>query len=205
MLFGMIIGWIAYHLLFRVDDFHCQLFITLAVATGGYALAEKLNFSAPIAMVVVGLIIGNQGRSHAMSAQITKYIDSFWEAINEILNAVLFFLIGLEMMIINVTATSAILSFACIFIALAARFISIAIPLTILKPFHTSRIGTVITLTWGGLRGAISIAMVLSLSQEGIKEIFLPCIYVVVIFSIIVQGLSFGKILKRYKMELQKI
>lgn len=202
ILFGVIMGWIAYQLLLRIDDYHVQLFITLAVATGGYSLAGKLNFSAPLAMVIIGLIIGNHGRSNAMSEQIRMYIDSFWEAINEILNAVLFFLIGLEMMVVNVTFTIAILGSYCILTALIARFISISIPLAILKPFHNSNRGTIFTLTWGGLRGALSIAMVLSLQQRGIKDIFLPCIYIVVIFSIAVQGLTLSKIFKKYRMEL---
>ena len=204
VLFGMLIGWIAYQMLLRIDAYQIELFITLAVATGGYTLAERLNISAPLAMVVAGIIIGNQGRSHAMSVQSRKHIESFWEAIDEILNAVLFFLIGLEMMVINASVTVFILGIACILIALAARFISIAIPLTLLKPIYTSKRGTVAILTWGGLRGALSIAMVLSLQQNNIKEIFLPCIYFVVIFSVAVQGLTLSKVLKNYKLELKE-
>jgi CPA1 family monovalent cation:H+ antiporter len=205
VLFGTVIGWVAYQMLLRVDNYQVELFITLAVATGGYSLAQKLNFSAPLAMVIAGLIIGNHYRSHAMSDQSKMYINAFWEAIDEVLNAVLFFLIGLEMMLINPTIIISILSFACIFFALSARFISIAIPLAILKPFHNTTRSSLITLTWGGLRGGISIAMVLSLQQVAIKDIFLPCIYIVVVFSIIVQGLTFGNIFKRYQTELQKI
>lgn len=204
VLFGMLIGWIAYQMLLRIDAYQVELFITLAVATGGYTLAERLNISAPLAMVVAGIIIGNQGRSHAMSDQSRKYIESFWEAIDEILNAVLFFLIGLEMMVINASVTVFTLGLASILIALVARFISIAIPLTLLKPIYTSKRGTIAILTWGGLRGALSIAMVLSLQQENIKEIFLPCIYFVVIFSVAVQGLTLSKVLKNYKLELKE-
>lgn len=201
ILFGIVIGWLAYQMLLRIDAYHIELFITLAVATGGYTIAEKLKFSAPLAMVVAGIIIGNHGRYDAMSEQTRKHIDTFWEAIDEILNAVLFFLIGLEMMVINVTVSVSILGIACIFIALAARFISLAVPLLLSKPFYTTKQGTVIILTWGGLRGALSIAMVLSLGLESIKEIFLPCVYFVVIFSVVVQGLTLSKVLKAYKME----
>lgn len=202
ILFGMAIGWFAYQMLPKINDYHIELFITLAVATGGYTLGEKLNISAPLAMVVAGIIIGNHGRTHAMSEQTRKHLELFWEAIDEILNAVLFFLIGLEMMVINPTITVALLGAACILIALAARFISVAIPLALLKPFYASKRGTVMILTWGGLRGALSIAMVLSLQQNNIKEIFLPCVYFVVIFSIAIQGLTVSKVLKKYKMKL---
>ena len=205
LLFGMVIGWIAYQMLLRINAYHVELLITLAVATGGYALAEKLHISAPLAMVVAGLIIGNKGRTHAMSDETRKYIDFFWEVIDEILNAVLFLLIGLEMMSVHVNATVFALALSCILIALVARYISIAIPLTLLQPFHNSKRGTIIILTWGGLRGALSIAMVLSLQQQFFKEIFLPCVYFVVIFSIAVQGLTLSRLLKKYKMELRKI
>ncbi|VVC75745.1 Na(+)/H(+) antiporter NhaP [Aquicella siphonis] len=203
IVFGGIIGWIAYRMLLKIDDMHVELFIMLAVVTGGYTLAEKLRLSAPLAMVVAGIIIGNHGRSHAMSDHSRIYLDAFWEAIDEILNTVLFFLIGLEMMVINATAALALLGAACILIALSARFVSIAIPMLFLKPFYKARRGAIIILTWGGLRGALSIAMVLSLQEQSIKAIFLPCIYFVVIFSIAVQGLTFSKILRKYKMELQ--
>lgn len=203
VLFGMAIGWIAYQMLRKIDAYQVELFITLAVTTGGYTLAEKLNVSAPLAMVIAGIIIGNHDRSHTMSDQTRNYIDSFWEAINEILNTVLFFLIGLEMMVINATVTVAILGLFCILIALVARFISIAVPMFLLRPFYTPKRGTMIILTWGGLRGALSIAMVLSLQSDHIKEVFLPCIYFVVIFSIAVQGLTLGRILKSYRMNLK--
>lgn len=205
ILFGGAIGWIAYQMLLNINAYRVELLITLAVATGGYSLAETLKFSAPLAMVVAGIIIGNYGRTHAMSDQTKKYIDSFWEVIDEVLNTVLFLLIGIEMMVIHINISVVLLGLSCIAIALIARFISIAIPLTLLQPFYKSKPGTIIILTWAGLRGALSIAMVLSLQQHNIKEIFLPCVYFIVIFSIAVQGLTLGKIMKNYKMELQKI
>jgi CPA1 family monovalent cation:H+ antiporter len=197
ILFGMTIGWIAYEMVRRTDSYQVELFITLAVTTGGYVLADKLNISAPLAMVTAGIIIGNHDNSRTMSDQSLINIDSFWEAINEILNAVLFFLIGLEMMVINADITVAILGLSCILVALVARYISIFIPFTLLKQFYYLKHKTVIILTWAGLRGALSIAMVLSL-QDSMKELFLPCIYFVVIFSIAVQGLTLSRVLKIY-------
>lgn len=199
VLFGLAIGWIANQFLLRVDAYQIELFITLAVATGGYSLAEKLHFSAPLAMVIAGIIIGNYGRYHAMSEQTRRYIDSFWELINEVLNAVLFFLIGLEMMVINATFTLTILGLACIIISLFARFVSIAIPLTLLRHFYKPEPKSLTILTWGGLRAALSIAMVLSLEFTEIKSIFLPCVYFVVVFSIAVQGLTLRKALLTFK------
>lgn len=201
LIFGAVIGWIAYQLLLRIDVYHVELLITLAVATGGYALADQLNFSAPLAMVVAGIIIGNHGRTHAMSPRTRTFVDSFWEVTDETLNAILFLLIGLEMMVINANTTVAMLGIACIIIALAARYISLTIPLTVLKPFHSTKHDSIVILTWGGLRGALSIAMVLSLQRQNIKELFLPCIYFVVIFSIAVQGLTLSRVLKKYKMQ----
>ncbi len=198
ILFGALIGWMAYQMLLRINDYHVELLITLAVATGGYTLADKLDFSAPLSMVIAGIIIGNHGRYRAMSEQTRKFVDWFWEMIDETLNAVLFFLIGLEMMVISANSLVILMGLASIVIALAARYISIAIPLTLLKPFEKAKHGMIIILTWGGLRGALSIAMVLSLQEQHIKELFLPCIYFVVIFSIAVQGLTLSKVLKKY-------
>jgi monovalent cation:H+ antiporter, CPA1 family len=127
-----------------------------------------------------------------------KFVDLFWEMIDETLNAVLFFLIGLEMMVISANSMVVLMGLACIVIALAARYISLAIPLTMLKSFEKDKHGMIIILTWGGLRGALSIAMVLSLQEQHIKELFLPCIYFVVIFSIAVQGLTLSKVIKKY-------
>lgn len=197
MLIGFLLGWLANQMLTRIDSYHVEFFITLAVASGGYVLAEKLQLSAPLAMVVAGIIIGNQER-RARTKKSIKYVFSFWEVTDEILNCILFFLIGLEMMVIAPSRILMMLGFVCIFIALFARFVSVAIPLLLLKPLYKSAKGTIFILTWGGLRGALSIAMVLSLPDEFIKDIFLPCVYFVVIFSIAVQGLSFSRVTKQY-------
>lgn len=199
LLIGGAIGWVAHRMLSRIDAYQAELLITLAVASGGYLLAEKLHVSAPIAMVVSGIIIGNRGRD-VISARKREHIDSFWELVDEILNAVLFMLIGLEMMVIHINMAVAGLSALCILVALSARFVSIAIPVQLMRPFYAFQRGTTVVMTWGGLRGALSIAMVLALHQQDIKEVFLPCVYFVAVFSIAVQGMTFSRLLKRYDM-----
>lgn len=199
LLAGWAIGWAARRMLSKVEAYQAELLITLAVASGGYLLAEKLRVSAPIAMVVAGLIIGNRGRD-ALSAKKREHIDSFWELVDEMLNAVLFMLIGLEMMVISLDKATAVMAILCIPVALGARFLSIAIPVQLMKPFYAFQRGTTAVMTWGGLRGALSIAMVLALREESMKSVFLPCVYFVAVFSIAVQGLTFGRLLKKYGM-----
>jgi CPA1 family monovalent cation:H+ antiporter len=196
--FGIILGLIAYHLLANIHSFQTAILITLALTTGGYVLAEKLLVSAPIAMVIAGIIIGNQYRHKAIPPDIKLQMDSFWEVIEEILNAVLFILIGLEMMIIKINVAVSVLAIICIFLTLIARYVSVAIPIFLIKPFYSFRRATALIMTWGGLRGALSIAMVLTLEHQSIKDILLPCVYFVVVFSIAVQGLTFSKLLKKY-------
>jgi CPA1 family monovalent cation:H+ antiporter len=194
LLAGAVIGWIAGQMMQRTNAHHVQLLITLAITSGGYALAENLHVSAPLAMVVAGIMIGNQ----SLSEKAQEQLHSFWGLIEEILNAVLFLLIGLEMMVIKVEGTTALLGLLCILVALSARFISVAVPVHLMKPWYAFTKGTSTLMTWGGLRGALSIAMVLALPNPAIKELFLPCIYFVVVFSIAVQGLTFGKLLEKY-------
>lgn len=196
LLYGFFLGWIALKMLKGVDVFHIELLITLAVATGGYLSAEKMHFSAPLAMVVAGIMIGNMNWKQAEKIESKKYLDAFWEGLDEILNAILFFLLGLEMIVITPSSKIALLGLICIGIALIARFISLAIPLSLIKKHLPLKSGTLRILTWGGLRGALSIAMVLSLENASMKEIFLPCVYFVVIFSITIQGLTFKKLLR---------
>lgn len=199
LLIGGVLGWFARKMLAKVESYQAELLITLAVASGGYLLAEKLHVSAPISMVVAGILIGNRGRD-ALSAKKREHIDSFWELVDEILNAVLFMLIGLEMMVISIDKATAIMAVLCVPIALFARFLSIAVPVQLMRPFYTFQRGTTAIMTWGGLRGALSIAMVLALREEGMKSIFLPCVYFIAVFSIAVQGLTFSRLLKKFGM-----
>jgi CPA1 family monovalent cation:H+ antiporter len=162
LVFGLAIGVVAYQLLKRTDNYQVEIMTTLALAMGGYALAEALHVSAPIAVVVAGLLTGNQGRSFAMSDVTRERLDSFWELIDEILNAVLFVLIGLEVLVMPITGGYLVAALAIIPITLLARFISVWGVLAALRRRRDFSPGAELILTWGGLRGAISVAMALS-------------------------------------------
>ena len=197
LLFGLVTGGVAYWLLKQVDDHNVEVLITLALATGGYALAEALHLSAPIAIVVAGLLIGNHGRSMAMSAATRQRLDSFWELLDEIMNAVLFMLIGLEVLIIDLSPAKVLAVVLVIPTVICCRFCSVSGPVVVLKRFRKFSPHVVKILTWGGLRGGISVALALSLPPGPGREFLLPVTYGVVAFSIIVQGLSLGPWLKR--------
>jgi CPA1 family monovalent cation:H+ antiporter len=197
--FGAGIGFLAYYLLKRIDNYQVEVLITLAVVTGGYALASYWHLSGPLAMVVAGLMIGNHGRLLAMSDTTRKHLDLFWELIDEIFNALLFALIGLELIIVanQFSLNTFLLGFVMIILVLLARAIAVSIPVTILRPFRKFSEGTVKMLTWGGLRGGISIALALALPEEAGRSIFLKITYMIVIFSITAQGLTVGKLYSR--------
>lgn len=173
------------------------MLITLALATGGYALAETLHLSAPIAIVVAGLLIGNRGRSLAMSSKTKERLDSFWELLDEIMNAVLFMLIGLEVLVLELSPLKFAAAALVIPALLLCRIISVSLPVALMKRFRDFSPHVVKILTWGGLRGGISVALALSLPPGGAREVLLPVTYVVVVFSIVGQGLSLGPMLKR--------
>lgn len=190
--FGLLCGWITYKLLCSVEDYKVEVLLTLALATGGYAAAEELlHVSAPIFMVTAGLIVGNHGRNFGMSEQTRERLDVFWELVDEVLNAVLFILIGLEIVIISVATPHVILGILAIGAVLIGRLISVGIPIGLMGLLNHGQKGTIALLTWGGLRGGLSIAMALSLSAGPQKDIILPITYIVVLFSILVQGLTF--------------
>jgi CPA1 family monovalent cation:H+ antiporter len=202
--FGLAAGLLAYVLLRSVDNYQVEILLSLALVAGGYALAEALHLSGPIAMVVAGLLIGNQGRSFAMSAMTAQNLDLFWELIDEILNAVLFVLLGLELLVLTFTARHLVAGLLSIPIVLAARFLSVAIPIWGLRRWQPFIPGTIRVLTWGGLRGGISVAMALSLPGESAgqhvpeREVLLVITYVVVVFSILAQGLTIGPLMRRW-------
>jgi len=195
-LLGLGVGMLAYWMLKQVDNYQVEVLITLALVTGGYALAESLHLSAPIAIVVAGLLIGNHGRSFAMSENTRRNLDTFWELADEVLNAVLFLLIGLEVMVLSYTWLSLFGSFLAIFIVLAARLISVSIPINVLARFRSFSPHVIKILTWAGLRGGISIAMALSLPAGPERDVLLAITYAVVVFSILVQGLTISPLLK---------
>lgn len=198
VIFGFVIGGITYAMLKRVDNYQVEILLTLALVTGGYAMAEVLHVSAPIAIVVAGLLIGNHGRLLAMSEITVERLDTFWELIDEILNAVLFVLIGLEILVITFGAHLLIAGVLSIFIVLIARFISVGVPIFFIRKFRELTPGVIKIMTWGGLRGGISVALALSLPASAERETILAITYCVVVFSILVQGLTIGRLIKKY-------
>ncbi|MEI6413274.1 MAG: sodium:proton antiporter [Pseudomonadota bacterium] len=196
-LLGFVLGWLAYILLKQINAYQTEILITLALATGGYALAEAIHCSAPIAVVVAGLFIGNHGRTFAMSNKTREHLDLFWELVDEILNAVLFVLIGLEVMVLSFASHQRLAALLMIPLVLLARFLSVGAPILILRQFRTLAPHATKVLTWGGLRGGISVALALSLPNGPERETILTITYAVVVFSILVQGLTIGILLKK--------
>jgi len=187
---GLLLGGLGFYLLKGIDSYPVEILITLAMVTGGYSLAMQLHTSGPLAMVVSGLMIGNQGRSTAMSAQTEQHLDMFWELIDEILNALLFLLIGLEILALDLDMTYLRLGLIAIPMVLLARMISASIPVILLRRQRSFSPRVIWILTWGGLRGGISVALALSLEPGTARDVFLTMTYLVVIFSIAVQGLT---------------
>lgn len=196
VVFGLTIGLIAYWMLKGVDNYQVEILITLALVTGGYALALALHVSGPIAMVVAGLLIGNHGRSWAMSERTSERLDNFWELVDEILNAVLFLLIGLEILVLAFHREYLIAGSLMIPLVLLARFLSVGATVGILRLRVAFSPRVVRILTWGGLRGGISIALALSLPAGGERDLIVAMTYLVVVFSILVQGLSVGRMVR---------
>jgi CPA1 family monovalent cation:H+ antiporter len=194
---GLFVGYIAYRMLKQVNNYQVEVIITLALVMGGYALADRLHTSGPIAIVVAGLLIGNHGRAFAMSDVTREHLDAFWELVDEILNALLFLLIGLEIQVIPFNRAYVIAGIAGIVVALLARWVSVGMAVGAMRPLRRFSPGTVRILTWGGLRGGISVALALSLPIGPQRDVILVMTYIVVVFSIIVQGLSLRKLVTR--------
>lgn len=195
--FGLLIGAIAYWMLKSIDNYQVEVLITLALVTGGFALADELHLSGPIAIVVAGLLVGNHGRLLAMSDHVREHLDTFWELVDEVLNAVLFVLIGLEVLVLTFNQQYLIASIVMIPLILLTRFLCVGLPVAVLKKFRTFSPHVIKILTWGGLRGGISVALALSLPPGKHRDIILTVTYATVVFSIIVQGLTIGKLVRR--------
>ncbi len=195
-IFGYVIGYITFRMLASIDNYQVEILLTLGLVLGGYALASAFHLSGPIAIVVAGLMIGNKGRKYAMSDKTREHLDNFWELIDEILNAMLFVLIGLEVLVLTFDSQYLLAGAVMIPVVLLIRFISVGVPVSILKLSHSFTPKIVRILTWGGLRGGISIALVLTLPAGQEREALLVITYVIVIFSILVQGLTVGKLVK---------
>ncbi|MEM9305035.1 MAG: sodium:proton antiporter, partial [Pseudomonadota bacterium] len=196
LLFGLALGAVGYWLLRQVDNYAVEVLITLAMVTGGYALAMTLHLSGPLAVVVAGLMIGNRGRRDAMSDATRANLDTFWELVDEALNAILFMLIGLELIVITFELSYVIAGLIAIPMVLAIRFLCVAVPVTIMRARQEFTPGVIKILTWGGLRGGISIALVLSLPTGPERDQLLTVTFLVVVFSILVQGLTVGRLIK---------
>ena len=199
ILFGLAAGGVTYWMLKSVDNYQVEILLTLALVTGGYSLAEVLHLSAPIAIVVAGLLIGNHGRVLAMSELTREHLDTFWELVDEILNAVLFVLIGLEVLVLVFIQEYLIAGLLAIPIVLLARFVTVGIPITLMRRFRDFTPKAIQVLTWGGLRGGISVALALSLPAGEMRDTLVAVTYAVVIFSILVQGLTIGPLIRSIK------
>lgn len=196
MILGGLAGWIVFLALRSINEHNLEVLITLALVMGGYALAQRLHVSGPIAMAVAGLIIGNHGRAHAMSDLTKDYVTKFWSLIDEILNAVLFLLIGIEVVAI-LKVSLLLFGFAAIPIVLAARAISVGLPMLGLRRLTTLPPGSFSILVLGGVRGGISIALALSAPAGPYKELIVMTTYVVVLFSVLLQAPIVGKTARR--------
>ena len=199
--YGLLIGGLCFYMLRSVNNYQVEILLTLALVMGGYALATALHISGPIAMVVAGLLIGNHGRVLAMSDSTREHLDTFWELVDEILNAVLFLLIGLEVLILVYHTEYFLAALAIIPVVLLSRLISVSIPIQFMKRMRKFSPGVIRLLTWGGLRGGISVALALSLPQGTEREVILAVTYAIVIFSILVQGLTLGSLVKQVQKD----
>lgn len=197
-LLGLLLGLATFYILKTIDAYDVEILITLTLAVGSFALAEILGVSAPIATVVAGLVIGNKARHFAMSEKTKEHVDSFWNLMDEILNGVLFVLMGLEIVLINLDIENIILSLGAIIVVILARYISVIVSMSLFWKKYAFNYKTPILMTWGGLRGGISIALALSLPDSEYKNIILSITFATVIFSIICQGLTLGVLIRKF-------
>ena len=193
---GLGAGYIAYRAMRAIDQHSLEVLITLALVMGTYSVASRLHMSGPLAVVVAGLFVGNHGKRFAMSESTRRHIDTFWTLLDEVLNSVLFLAIGFEVVAISLTGQVVGASIIAILVVLFARFLAVSLPITILKFREQFTTGAIPVLTWGGLRGGISVALALALPPTPEKQIILAVTYVVVVFSIVVQGLTVERVVR---------
>lgn len=200
MALGLGLGYAAYRALGTIDDHPLELLVTLALVMLTYALAFQIHVSGLIAVVVTGLLIGNPGRRFAMGDRTREHVDGFWAMIDELLNAVLFLLIGLQLFAVPVGPSALVAGLLSIVVVLVARFVSVGVPVSAMSLRRRFKRGIVPVLTWSGLRGGLSVAMALSLPPFRARGLILACTYAVVVFSILAQGLTVRRLLVHYRI-----
>jgi len=196
---GLLLGYIASKTIGKIDNYKLEVLITLAVVMGGHLVASAMHMSGPLAMVAAGLVVGNYGRQFSLSEVSKDYLDKFWELIDEILNAILFLIIGFELIIITNIGDYWLIGIICIAMVLFARLISIWLPVKMIPMKTKFNKATITILVWGGLRGGVSVALALSIDNHLNKDLLLSITYYVVLFSILVQGLTIGKLTNKAK------
>lgn len=194
---GLALGWGTYRVMCEINDYSVEVLLTLALAFGGYQLALWLHVLAPIMAVCAGLLIGDEMTAHAMTQKTRDYVDAFWKLLDEILNAILFLMIGLEVFAIAFSIGAITAGLLAIGLSLLARWCAVIVPIMVLRPFRDFSQGIVPIMTWGGLKGGISVALALSLPESEFKPLILTVTYIVVLFSIIVQGLTVAPMARR--------
>ena len=199
---GLVLGWITYRLMKSIDDYDIEVIITLAAVMGGTVLAQKLHISAPLAMVTAGLVVGNDTvRDSAMSKTTETYVDKFWELLDILLNTILFVLIGMEMLVLTFKFEYLTAGLLAIPLVLVCRYISLLVPIKFFENKLDFVPKTNLIMTWGGLRGGISIALALGLTEVMERDLILVITYVVVVFSILIQGMTVGKLVKKLEIK----
>jgi CPA1 family monovalent cation:H+ antiporter len=202
---GLILGWVTFKLMKSIDDYDIEVIITLATVMGGTVIAQKLHISAPLAMVTAGLYVGNDTVRHSAMSEITEnYVDKFWELIDILLNTILFVLIGMEILVLSFDLGYFISGLLAVPLILICRYLSLILPVKFFEKKLDFVPKTNLIMTWGGLRGGISIALALGLTQEMHRDLFLVITYIVVVFSILVQGLTLGKLVRKVTHELEE-
>lgn len=197
LVYGAILGYFGFFIIKSVNNYQVEVLISIALVMGGYLIADRLHISGPLAMVMAGIIAGNKRRADDNIDTSSDYLGKFWDLMDELLNAVLFLLIGFEMLVVKIDTPLMVISLIAIAIVLVARWVSVAIPITLLRYKVTFEKNAIAILTWGGLRGGLSVALALSLPQEMYRDQFVSITYIIVIFSILIQGLTIGKVAKK--------
>lgn len=197
LLYGLLLGYLGFLAIRTLNSRYVSVLITIALVMGGYSLAGVMQVSGPLAMVVAGIYIGSKGRAHGISDTMVDYIHSFWELVDEVLNAILFLLVGFEMLVIKFSTTLFIIGIITIAVVLLARWVSVVLPVSLLRLKIKFERHTIAILTWGGIRGGLSVALALSLPATMYRDEFVSITYIVVIFSVIAQGLTIGPLYRR--------